>query len=286
MIIMVENDFDKEIKYKLFRTVTEILHPSISKKNISDYKIIIGEDYLPVRIYYPKKISEMNQIMIYIHGNGKVTDCIGKYSSICKNLCLKTDSLLIAIEYEEEKSNYKDRIQKIYETVKYLYHGLEMNDIDLDHICLVGDSTGCNMITAIHYLNKKEIPIHKEILFYPTLSLEYFGKSKYESMEKNKNFNPGLLESLESYFLEVSNKEELKEEMMNPLKWENQEVPDTLIMVGNVDLLKDEAKEYFEKMNQESSKYVELPFCAHGFLKTDDKELENEIYSEVRSFLG
>ena len=141
-------------------------------------------------------------------------------------------------------------------------------------------------IEFLYSLNKTAIPIHKEILFYPTLSLEYFGKTKYESIEKNKNFNPGLLEALESYFLEVSNKKELEEEMMNPLKWTAKKVPGTLIMVGNVDLLKDEAKEYYEKMNQETSKYVELPFCAHGFLKTDDKELENEIYSEVKSFLG
>ena len=81
---MIQNEFDTEIKYKLFRTITEILHPSISKKNISNYKIIIDEEILPVRVFYPSKVTGIDKVIIYIHGNGKVTDCNEKYSDICK----------------------------------------------------------------------------------------------------------------------------------------------------------------------------------------------------------
>ena len=42
----MKNQFDNEIKYKLFRSVREVLHPTISKKNISDYRIIISENIL------------------------------------------------------------------------------------------------------------------------------------------------------------------------------------------------------------------------------------------------
>ena len=37
---MKHNEFDNETKYRLFRSVKEILHPAISKKNISNYIII------------------------------------------------------------------------------------------------------------------------------------------------------------------------------------------------------------------------------------------------------
>ena len=37
-------NFDTEKKYRLYRTVYEILHPTISKKNISNYKIIVDEN--------------------------------------------------------------------------------------------------------------------------------------------------------------------------------------------------------------------------------------------------
>ena len=48
---MKHNEFDNEEKYRLYRTVKDLLHPSISKKNISNYKIIINDDILPLRIF-------------------------------------------------------------------------------------------------------------------------------------------------------------------------------------------------------------------------------------------
>lgn len=62
---MRHNEFDDELKYKLYRTVKEILHPTISKRNISNYKIIVDEKLIPVRIFYPKKVTNMNKVIIY-----------------------------------------------------------------------------------------------------------------------------------------------------------------------------------------------------------------------------
>ena len=154
MVMNMQNAFDNEIKYKLFRTVREILHPTISKKNVSNYTIVIEEDILPVRIFYPKKVTNISKIMIMVHGNAKVTDSIENYSNICKKLSTLTNSLLIAIEYKEEKNNYEKTIKDIYKTVKYLYERLIKDNIDQKDIILVGDSTGGHIITAINYLNK------------------------------------------------------------------------------------------------------------------------------------
>ena len=286
VIHMEENEFDSEVMYKLFRTVKEILHPTISKKNISDYKIVISEDVLPVRVFYPDKVSDMNHIIIFIHGNGKVTDCMGRYAEICQNMCERTNSLIIAVEYEEKKNGYQEMYQEIHDTVAYLYHGLEINNVKMEKVCLAGDSTGANLILGIHALKEKDWKIQKEILFYPTLSLEYFGKTKYESFAKNKNFNIYLIDHLKEYYTFIAKKKDLEDPLLNPLKREiPKDVPNTLVLAGNVDCLKEEAKEYCDKLGKKGT-YVELPFCAHGFLKTDDKELENDIYEEVKSFLG
>jgi hypothetical protein len=84
---MIQNEFDEEIKYKLYRSVREILHPTISKRNISNYKIILDEEILPIRIFYPKKISNIKKVIIFIRGDGNITECIGEYSNICKMFC-------------------------------------------------------------------------------------------------------------------------------------------------------------------------------------------------------
>ena len=69
--MLIKNNFDNEDRYSLFRNVKELLHPSISKENISEYKIILKEGLLPIRVYYPKKVSNMNNVSIFIPGSGK-----------------------------------------------------------------------------------------------------------------------------------------------------------------------------------------------------------------------
>ena len=57
------NSFDQTLKYKLYRTVYEIIHPTISKKNISSYRIVFNDDVLPVRVFYPKKVSNIRGLL-------------------------------------------------------------------------------------------------------------------------------------------------------------------------------------------------------------------------------
>ena len=135
---------------KLYRNINELLHPAISKKNISNYTIIIDEDILPVQVYYPKKVSHIEKVIIFIHGNEKITEC--NYLDFYKLLSKNTDSVVISIEYED--TNYQEMYQSIYETIKYLHKGLIRNNIDKNKIVLMGDSTGANIITGINYLNK------------------------------------------------------------------------------------------------------------------------------------
>lgn len=282
LVIDMQNEFDSEIKYKLYRNVTEILHPTISKKNISNYKITIDEDIYPVRVFYPTKVSGIDKVIIYIHGDSKVTDCTGKYSSICKNITAKADRLLIAIEYRESSKRYKEMYKEIYDTVKYLYRELERNGIEEDNICLIGDSTGASIITAINYLNDKEINIKKEILFYPVVTQDH---TNYESIKANEDFNIGLLDKIKEYYGYIASKRDLKDPLLNPINQEIKNNPKTLIMVGKVDSLKDEIEKYYEKIKNKNNKYVEIPFSSHGFLKDMDKELENEVFSEIKKFI-
>ena len=267
---MQKNEFDQETMYKLFRTVKEILHPTISKKNISDYKIIMDEDVLPVRVYYPKKITNIDKVIIYIHGNGEVTKCLGEYTNICKNFATKSNTLIIAIEYKELKGKYKTIIEEITNTIKYLYDKLIMNNIKEENITVMADSTGCHILRQINNTNK-DIPIKKELLFYPVLNTSYT-KDKLV----NEDFNIGLIESINKYFKDTISKDDiLLEDKDNSI--------DTLVIVGNVDSLKDEIKEYYKE--KKNTKYQEIPFSSHGFLNDMDKELSNEVFAVVNKFI-
>ena len=280
---MIANDFDKETKYKLFRSVTELLHPSISKKNISDYRIVVSEDCFPLVAFYPKKVTNMNRVIIYLHGDGEVTDCQGKYTSICKKIASNTNSLVLGIDYELKKHNYLEGYEKIKNTIEYILK--ELSSIDVEKV-LMADSTGAHILIGIHKLSPKKIDVSKEILFYPVLSLDYYGNSKYESITKQESFNETLMLDLQNYFKKLCYKKELKDEILNPLSYKDySSFPKTLILTGRVDSLLDESKEYIEKLKKGS--YVkEVSFASHGFLKRLDHDIEKEVFEEVNKFLS
>ena len=151
---MIVNDFEKETKYKLFRSVKELLHPTISKKNISDYRIVIDEESFPIVAFYPKKVSNINRVMIFIHGDGDVTGCHGKYADICKKIATNTNSLILGIDYEIDKKKYQEAYKKILLTINNILEEVKEHDIEK---ILVGDSTGAHIIVGLHHFSPKRI---------------------------------------------------------------------------------------------------------------------------------
>ena len=279
---MIVNDFEKEPKYKLFRSVKELLHPSISKKNISDYRIVIDEESFPIVAFYPKKVSNINRVMIFIHGDGEVTGCKGKYADICKKIATNTNSLILGIDYEIDKKKYQEAYKKILLTINNILE--ELKDHDIEKI-LVGDSTGAQIIVGLHHFSSKRINVSKEILFYPVLSMEYFGNSKFESITKQESFNENLLANLQEYFKRISLKKDLTDELLNPLTYKDYSLyPKTLILTGKVDSLLDEGKEYINKLNN-GSILNEVAFASHGFLRRLDDDIEKEVFEDLNKFL-
>lgn len=272
----MQYEFDKEEKYKLFRTIKEILHPTISKKNISDYKIIISEELLPLRIFYPKKVTNLSNVMIYIHGDGKLTSCEGKYSDIASSFATELDQLVISMEYENY-NNIEDINKITKKTFTYIYNELIKANIHSENITLVSDSNASiYTINIVEKMNKQEIKIKNLILFYPVLSGEYYGKTSFESINANDKVDYNLITKLQDFFGKKPQKR------IFPL---NKEItyPRTLIITGNVDPLIDEAK-YLTNQNPNVSIYMPS-FSNHGFLNTRDKDVKDDYFDKLKQFL-
>lgn len=272
---MIHNEFEKEEKYKLYRTVREILHPTISKKNISNYKIIVGEEYIPLRVAYPKKVSNIKDVIIYVHGNSIITSCEEKYSEISTNLAKDLDNLVISIDYEEA-SNLKKLYDTIFETIKFLHEELLRLDIRKENITIAGDSTGGSILLNLLKRLNEELHIERLILFYPVISGKTF--ENFVSKESNSHNveNKELLKKLHDYYKRKP-KEFYNNENAKDIS------PKTLILCGNVDPLIEEIKEFSN--SNDNITLTTIPFASHGFLNTKDKEIIREYNNSVRHFL-
>lgn len=280
-----KNIFDKNMQYKLYRNIYEIIHPTISKKNISDYKIIINDNLCPLRIFYPNRISSIESIIIFIHGEPTITECNSSYAKICNNLAKECNKLVIALDYTEN-SDYKfpETLNNCYDTIKYLYKELENQGIKNEKIILMGDSIGGNLSVSISLLakEKKEFQIKKQILIYPILY------NNFKSLENNPS-NILIKNKIDQFFNHyISKKSDTKNKLVFPfLNNDYSEMPDTLMIVGKTDFTNKENIEFYQKIKNKNknTELLEPSFALHGFLNEDDKEIMTEFYSNLNSFL-
>lgn len=286
MIKRVGTDFDKEVRYKLYRTVKDLITPSISKVNISRYRIVFNDDLLPVRVFYPKRVSDIKKVIIYVPGDGTITNCFSKYTDICTNLALDLEKMIIAVDYTNIMNTYPSSLDKIEEVIKYLYSELNNSGISNENITLMGDSTGGNYISSITFRFIKENIdcINKEILLYPLLSGDYSKNSKYSSVINpiNKSFIDRVRRYMRKY---ATIKENLKLEDVCPLlNVDYKKYPKTLIITGELDPLKDEAEEFYKHLNNDS-KYLNITLATHGFINTNDFDIKKEMLNGIKEFI-
>ena len=260
--MMKHKEKETEENYKLFKTVREILHPTISKKNISNYQIVLDDNLLPVKVYYPKKISKLNKVIIYIQGNPEITGIDNNYSKISNTFSSDYDTLVISIGHSETNSD------DIYKTFKHIYSGLIMNSIDKDNIMLLGDSTGATkIISMFNDMSSDNIEISESILFYPILSGDYLNKD-------NTDYNIEIINKIKSYFQNNFNKDIFTNQDILNNDITSINYPKTHIICGKIDPIIDELKKICEL-----SKNVTLDtisFASHGFLNSSDSEITKE----------
>lgn len=144
-------------KYRLYRSLYDILNPTISRKNISNYNIVINKDILPIEVYYPKKNIKISNIIIYIPSSDDT-------NNLYSDLAINTNNLVIVLNYDDNKDN-------CYNTIKYIYDNVK--DIITDNITIMTDTDGSDIEEYIIDKSYKtnDFKISKAILLEPTISL-------------------------------------------------------------------------------------------------------------------
>lgn len=137
---------------KLYRTIHEIIHPSISRKNISEYRIIIKDQLFPIQIFYPSKEVELKKVLIYIHSKEIDYDYY-------QDLALKTKRIVLVIDYQDSK-------EKLIDTINYIIDELNNNNIMNSSIGIMGDFDGASLILEV---NSSLVPSIKKVLLSPTI---------------------------------------------------------------------------------------------------------------------
>lgn len=251
---------------------------------------IYNDDYnVPIRIYNPNP-NEKLSVLIYFHGGGHMAGSVTVYDPICRKLALKTNHIVVAVEYRLSPENpYPCGLIDSYNSLKYIWNTLDSRNINyIKNLRIGGDSGGGAIVGSIVMKAQfdNNIIIDKMFMIYP--SLDY--TMSFPSITSNgKGY---LLESgkIQWYFNNYFKSNEDRK-LASPIFNEvSKNIPKSLIFTAEYCPLRDEGVEYVNKLKNASVNvlHYNLDNMIHTFMNMEDlcSEECNFVYDKINLFLN
>lgn len=224
--------------------------------NITDIAIPTGpQNYIKVRIVRPINNSSLLPIALYFHGGGWVMGNEQTHDHLIRQLATDAQVAIVFISYTPSpEAQYPQPIKEAYFASKYIIDNACQYNLDNSRIAAIGDSVGGNMATVVTMLynndSDNENKINLQMLFYPVTSAN-FNTNSYKEFANGPWLTKKNMEWFWSKYL--PNKEMRKEPGASPLNaplYLLKNMPKTLIITDENDVLRDEGEAYAKKLSK------------------------------------
>lgn len=281
------------IKGKPVKEIRQILNNDAAKwsakpipfSNIKNISIETSINKIPIRIYTPEGGSKY-PIIIYSHGGFWIEGNLDSRDNVCRKLAKNTKAIVVSVDYRLAPENpFPAGLDDVYNVVQWVFKNAESINGDAKHIAVAGDSAGGNISAVISQMarDKKGPHITCQVLIYPSTNIYELNSKSWSYVSNNLTISREDMERFISLY--VPKKEDRKSPYASPLLAKDfKDLPHTLMIIAEIDSLRDEGKAYAEKLKEAGNQVVATIYkgCPHGFLTMDrissagDKAL-NEI---------
>lgn len=279
-------DIDKERKKTL--KAAELGKLLFDRKKAVRFVENFRIDCIPVRLY--KNSNQENQkVIIYFHGGGFVFYNIDSHDYVTRRLCVMNDATVISVDYRmAPEYSFPAAHEDAYKVIEYVAKNAKDLGIDANKIIVAGDSAGGNLsaCAAHHFKNHPTIKIAAQVLIYPWID----GKIQSDSIEKYKE---GYLLSKQAMIWFQQQYTPRIEDRLNPAvspiyHKEFKNLPPAFVLTAEYDPLKDEGKEYADKLKENGNVVLHKDYKAlvHGFFNIPKLSSEcMQAYYDIQAFL-
>ena len=288
------NDLFSQKPYKLgakkSREIFAKHSKSLEQKRNNDISVV--DDFfkyenreVKIRIYKPNNNVRPSTGMIYIHGGGWIMGDLDSHDSVCVDLSIDCNVVVISIDYSLSPEHpYPIALNQCFSLyLQYLNQNFFFKKLNLKNILIAGDSAGGNLSAALNLKIKKEnLPLPKGlILIYPCLSLDFNSPSyiKYSNapiLDRNTMiwFWKNYLGKLKN----ISNPiaiPELEKDLTN--------LPDTIICTAEIDPLASDGIKFVKKLKDSSVNvsHIVANNLVHGFIRFREVGSPSEHYFQL-----
>lgn len=208
---------------------------------------------IPVYFVAPQGEYPVRNVIFYIHGAGWVFGSFHTHEKLVRELAARTDSLVVFPEYSRApEAKYPTAIEQCYSLLSSLWELLDDRypDADQDTLTVAGDSVGGNMAIAMSLMTKQRggPRIQKQLLYYPVTNA-CFNTPSYRQFAVNYYlYRAGMQWFWQQYAPCLSDRNQITASPLRASVECLKEMPDTMIINGQADVLRSEGEAFGEKL--------------------------------------
>ncbi len=229
---------------------------------------------IPARVYSPRHAVAGSPlpVLVYLHGGAWVIGDLDSYDNVCRYLAASANCICVSVDYRLAPEHpFPAAVDDACAAVEWLLENAASLGGDPNNISIAGDSAGGTLAAAVcqHVTKNSSKKIRKQILIYPCL--DRFTATHYPS---RKSYGGG------GYFLDSESLEYLaglyltrSEDHFSTRAWpaladDLSGQPATLMILADLDLLRDECLEYAQRLEQAGTQITVQRYeqTIHGFL--------------------
>ena len=242
------------------------LEPAAARKVLDDLqaapieKLPVEEEWITVpaevgdarvRIVKPVQSSGMLPVIVYMHGGGWILGNAGTHDRLVRELAVGARAALLFVEYPNSpEAHYPVAIEQGYATAQWAIREGAANGLDASRMAVAGESVGGDMAAALTLMAKDrgDVKFLQTSMYYPvtdaamdTDSYDEFAEGYYLTRKAMEWF-------WDAYTTHTAERAEIYASPNQATTEQLQGLPPTLLLVDEVDPLRDEGEAYAAKL--------------------------------------
>jgi acetyl esterase len=232
---------------EMYRTMQAAL-PGPEIADVIDRSIPGPGGDIPVRIY-ANTPGTNRPCLIFFHGGGWVIGDLDTHDSVCRELAIEADCVVIAVDYRLAPEHpYPAAIDDCYAAFVWAHDNAAELGVDTAHIAAGGDSAGGNLTACVALRARTELGPHldHQLLVYPVTDTSLDTASYESNGEGYMLTRDSMTWFFDQYLPEAAQRSEV---LAAPLRAENLEgLPDATVITAEFDPLRDEGEAYAARL--------------------------------------
>lgn len=244
-----------------------------------------------IRVVRPAGATGALPAIIYMHGGGWVLGDRETHDRLIRELATGANAALVFVDYERSpEARYPVAIEQGYSVADYVANNADKLMIDAQHIVIAGDSVGGNMAAAIALLAKerKGPNFRAQVLLYPVTDASMSTRSYEQFATGPWLTRDAMAWYWEQYIPEAAQRSQRHASPVNASKDELSGLPQTLLIVDENDVLRDEGEAYGRKLAEAGVRVTSVRYngTIHDFMMLNALALTPAVRGAVGQATG